>query len=67
VALARLDEERHPVEQALYEGEVAAARSVTRTVLPCLTAERTELCLVEPPEAALRSDTSTRLAPEVEG
>ncbi len=57
VALARLGEEQVPAEQAFYEGKVAAARWFARTVLPRLTAERvaaerTDLSLMDLPEAA---------------
>jgi len=57
VALDRLGEEQTPGEQAFYEGKVAAARWFARTVLPRLTAERvaaerTDLSLMDLPEAA---------------
>ena len=57
VALARLGEQQAPAEQAFYEGKVAAARWFARTALPRLTAERlaaerTDLAVMDLPEAA---------------
>jgi hypothetical protein len=55
VALARLDTELSPADQAFYQGKVAAARFFAATVLPRLAAEReiaeaTTLDLMELPE-----------------
>jgi hypothetical protein len=57
VALAKLGEGTTGSDKAFYEGKVAAARFLTRTVLPELSARRqvaesTDLALMELDEAA---------------